>query len=235
MPKKNLKKQKPRKDKKKLILLGVFFLVIFSVVLFDEAYDFTSRFEVGGIRHYIDAAGFWGPILFMVVMAIAIVISPIPSLPLAAAAGVVWGPFLATIYSVIGAEIGAVFAFLIARKLGRGFVMKIFKKNVIVCLNCKETYLFYLVLVARLFPFFQFDIISYGAGLTNMRLKNFALATLIGMVPMTFLFTTLGESVVIGSSFALIATVLVIIGFFVVPIAIEKHNFLGLRGKIIIK
>lgn len=233
MSKKNSKKL--QKDKSKLILLGAFFLIILSFVLLDKTYNFMSHFEVDGIRHYIDAAGLWGPVLYMATMTLAIIITPIPSLPLAAAAGVVWGPVLATVYSVIGAEIGAVIAFLIARKLGRGLVEKIFRKSIIVCLNCKEKYLFYLVLVARLFPFFQFDIISYGAGLTNMKLRNFAIATFIGMIPMTYAFATLGESIVVGSSLAAVATILVIVGFFVVPIVIEKYNFLWLRGKIVIK
>ena len=92
------------------------------------------------------------------------------------------------------------------------------------------------MLIARLFPFFQFDIISYGAGLTNMKLRNFAIASFIGMLPMTYVFASLGESFVVGNGvIGIIATLLIIAGFFVVPILIEKHNFLWLKGKIVLK
>ena len=45
-------------------------------------------------------------------------------------------------------------------------------------------------------PVFSFDIVSYGAGLTKMSLKAFALATLVGMAAPTFAFTYLGSAVV---------------------------------------
>jgi len=52
-------------------------------------------------------------------MAAAIVVSPIPSAPLAFAGGLFFGPTLGTLYSVVGATVGAGAAFLIARGLGR--------------------------------------------------------------------------------------------------------------------
>jgi len=214
-----------------LIIVGIILVYIF----FNSIYDFNSHFDVNSIKHYINIAGFWSPLVYMVTMAIAIVISPIPSMPLAAAAGVVWGPVVATIYSVIGAEVGAILAFLIARSLGKGFVEKHFKRQIKICYRCSESYLFWIVLISRLFPFFHFDIISYGSGLTNMRLKSFAIATFFGMIPMTFLFAYLGNSLVFGKTIVVIASLVVIAGFFVVPLIIEKYNFLGLKGKIILK
>ena len=52
------------------------------------------------------------------------------------------------------------------------------------------------MVVARLLPIFSFDIVSYGAGLTKMCLRAFALATFVGMVPPTFALTYLGRAVV---------------------------------------
>jgi uncharacterized membrane protein YdjX (TVP38/TMEM64 family) len=49
------------------------------------------------------------------------------------------------------------------------------------------------VVLARLLPFTAFDLLSYAAGLTPMRLVPFLAATAIGMTPATFLMAWLGD------------------------------------------
>ena len=49
------------------------------------------------------------------------------------------------------------------------------------------------VLLARLLPFTAFDLLSYAAGLTRMRLGPFIVATAIGMTPATFLMAWAGD------------------------------------------
>ena len=60
---------------------------------------------------------------------------------------------------------------------------------------------FFVVLMLRLIPLFPFDIISYGAGLTSIKYKDFLLATIIGTIPGILVFTNIGaQSVNIGSN-----------------------------------
>lgn len=127
-------------------------------------------------------------------MAIAVVISPIPSMPLDLAAGGVYGPFWGTVYAVLGAEIGAIISFSLARSLGHETIARWFKRSILLCQRCRDRQLMLFVVFARLLPMFSFDIISYGAGLTAMSLRAFALATLLGMIPPTFLFTSMGHA-----------------------------------------
>ena len=49
------------------------------------------------------------------------------------------------------------------------------------------------VLLARLLPFTAFDLLSFAAGLTPMRLLPFLVATAIGMTPATFLMAWAGD------------------------------------------
>ncbi|MDR4485810.1 MAG: VTT domain-containing protein [Nitrospirales bacterium] len=42
-------------------------------------------------------------------------------------------------------------------------------------------------------PIFSFDLISYGAGLTNMSIRVFALVALVGMIPPTLALTYAGS------------------------------------------
>ena len=52
--------------------------------------------------------GFYGPLLLIALMTLAVVFSPLPSAPVALAAGAVYGHTYGTIYIVIGAEVGAI-------------------------------------------------------------------------------------------------------------------------------
>ncbi len=48
-------------------------------------------------------------------------------------------------------------------------------------------------------PFLSFDLISYGAGLTPLKLWRFALATLLGLLPMSFLLAHFGNEFAAGN------------------------------------
>ena len=68
------------------------------------------------------------------------------------------------------------------------------------------------MLIARLVPIVSFDIISYAAGLTPMRCRNFLGATLLGMAPATFLYAYLGEQTPQYVRVLLVAFGVVIVG-----------------------
>jgi uncharacterized membrane protein YdjX (TVP38/TMEM64 family) len=53
---------------------------------------------------------------------------------------------------------------------------------------------FKLVLFVRLVPLFQYDAVNFGAGLSKIRLRDFALASFIGMAPGGFINALLGSS-----------------------------------------
>jgi uncharacterized membrane protein YdjX (TVP38/TMEM64 family) len=133
-----------------------------------------------------------------------VMIPPIPNLPLVLAAGAAFGPFDGALYSVIGAEIGAIACFLVARALRRETLSRVMKTEATFGQMCTDHQLMGMVFFARLIPIFSFEV-SFGAGLTNISLKTFALATLLGIAPPTFAFTYLGSSMA-SAQWLLIAT-----------------------------
>ena len=175
--------------------------------------DYERYLSPTVLMDWLRDAGPLAPLLLIGSMACAVVIPPIPSLPLDLAAGAVFGPFYGALYAIIGAEIGAIGCFLIARVLGRDALSKLLKVETVFCQMCTDHQLMGLMFFARLIPVFSFDVVSYGAGLTNISLKTFALATLVGMAPPTFAFTYLGSSV-ISAQWPLIAAGLVMVAFF---------------------
>ncbi len=161
--------------------------------------DMTSYFSSEHIQQWLSKSGSFAPLVYMMVMATAVVFSPIPSLPLDIAAGAYFGPILGTVYSVIGALGGAVVSFLIARYLGRESVERVLGGHVNFCSSCSDKLLTKIVFISRLLPVVSFDVISYGAGLTKMSLRKFALATGVSMVSLTFIYNYSGAFLVFGT------------------------------------
>lgn len=176
------------------------------------------------IVQWLSDAGPLAPLLLIVSMAAAVVIPPIPSLPLDLAAGAAFGPFFGTLYAVLGAELGAIGAFLIARAVGREALSRYLKADAVFCQMCTDHQLMGLMFFARLIPVFSFDVVSYGAGLTNVSLKTFALATLLGMIPPTFAFTYLGSSVVSAQWPLIAAGILMVLFFLLMPRLLARHR-----------
>lgn len=150
------------------------------------------------LERWIDAAGLWGPLLIVILMMTAIVASPIPSAPIALAAGAAYGHVLGTTLVVIGAELGALVAFLLARKLGRKFVERHLGQKLNDGFLGSQNALTLMVFGSRLLPFLSFDMISYAAGLSKLHLWRFAAATLTGIVPASFLLAHLGSEAMNG-------------------------------------
>jgi uncharacterized membrane protein YdjX (TVP38/TMEM64 family) len=120
-------------------------------------------------------AGLWGPILVVALMTLAVVASPIPSAPIALAAGAAYGHLWGTVQVVIGAELGALIAFGLARVLGHDVLRRVFGDRVDGGLLGSQTALTATVFASRLMPFVSFDMISYAAGLSRLHAWRFAL------------------------------------------------------------
>ncbi len=163
----------------------------------------------------------------MALMALAVVISPIPSLPLDVAAGAFFGPFLGTVYSVAGALSGAVISFMISRLSGRQFIERFLGGHINFCTACSDKVLTKIVFLSRLLPVVSFDVISYGAGLTKMTLKKFSLATFLGMIPLTFIYNYFGSVIVFGKSVTVFLGIALVILFFLVPRWLERKGFMA--------
>lgn len=179
----------------------ILFALIISALVVQKTLGFSSLIpDRNDIENWVDAAGVLGPILVVVLMAAAIVASPIPSAPIALAAGAAYGHTFGTVLVLLGAEIGAIAAFLIARVLGRPFVERHFGDKLASGLLGSQNMLTFLVFGSRLLPFLSFDMISYAAGLSKLNLWRFAVATLAGIIPASFLLAHLGSEAMNGNA-----------------------------------
>lgn len=179
---------KPRLALALLVLLGL----VAAYGLLDAAGLLDRILDGHWLRRQALALGVRGPLLIIGLMALSIVINPIPSAPIALAAGAAFGHVWGTLYVVLGAESGALIAFAIARLLGRDLLRRLLGERVVLGWLGSQNTLAGLVFVSRLVPFISFDLVSYGAGLTPISAWRFALATLLGLIPASFLLAHFG-------------------------------------------
>lgn len=186
-------------------------------------------FSPEGFKRVINQAGFLGPLVYIGLLTVSVVISPIPSAPLAMVAGAIWGPVLAGIYSVIGGFLGGVIAYFIGYSLGRSAVKVLTGKAVYFSKRRGEVFLGWIIFVTRLLPVLSFDLISYGAGITGLSFPIYAIATLFGMIPSTFLLTYLGSAFTVGLPLGIALSVVFLVVLVGLPWAIQRYNWFEMK------
>lgn len=207
-------------------------IVIFGVLITMMIVAYFILAEIGAIefirdgialKQWIIGLGLAGPLLIIALMALAIIMSPIPSAPIALTAGAVYGHTAGTIYVLIGAELGAIFAFYIARLLGIDLLQKWFGGRLATGMLGSQNTLMGIVFISRLLPFVSFDIVSYAAGLTSLSFLRFAIATLTGIIPASFLLAHFGSEMASAESERIAFAILALGLLTLIPVAIKTH------------
>lgn len=201
----------------KYILSGIAIITLLFVILKILNLDIDSK----DIQTYVNSFGKLAPIIYIIIFAL-VPLTLFPDSIIAIAGGLIFGLVKGYIYTAIGAILGATLSFYISRKLGRNFVKKLTKEkldNIEEMINSNG---FFIIFMLRLIPLFPFDIISYGAGLTSVKYKDFILATFLGTIPGILVFTNIGaQSVNMGSgSFYVSIGALVLL--FIISMVLKK-------------
>jgi uncharacterized membrane protein YdjX (TVP38/TMEM64 family) len=160
------------------------------------------------LQAWVARLGPWGPVAIVGMMLVAILISPIPSAPIALAAGAAYGHGWGALYVLLGAQVGAMLAFAVARLVGHETVHRWFGQRLSLGLIGNQNTLMAIVFVSRLLPFISFDIVSYAAGLTLLSTWRFALATLAGIAPSSFLLAHFGTEIGSGEGGRILGSLL---------------------------
>jgi len=179
------------KDKIKIVLL-VSILVI-SLIFFKNIAAFYESME----SQLLSLGYFHGSLVFIGFMVLCVMLTPIPYSQFAVVAGAVFGPWLGLIITLFSATLGAVLAFWIGRKFLHNFFFKKFNKNRIYrkILEDEHHAVLKYIFISRLMPQAPFDIVSYFSGITTIKTYKFALVTLLGVLPLTFVLVFFGNYV----------------------------------------
>jgi uncharacterized membrane protein YdjX (TVP38/TMEM64 family) len=142
--------------------------------------------------------GLWyGPLVLIGLYAAGCVFA-LPASIFVIAAGVIWGWKLGAVYAIIGGFLGAMAAYYVGRFLGEGLLDKFGSVGRAVRRQV-ESAGFTSMLIVRLIPGPPFAVWNYAAGVARMRFRDYALATLIGIIPSHIVFTYCADSLVNGT------------------------------------
>jgi uncharacterized membrane protein YdjX (TVP38/TMEM64 family) len=152
---------------------------------------YRKQFDINAIQSWLDSAGIFAPLIFILVYAIATVLF-LPGSVITLAGGALFGPVLGTLYNLTGATLGATLAFLLSRYLAADWVRKKAhgKLDQLIAGVEKEGWKF--IAFVRLVPLFPFNMLNYALGLTRISLLQFVLASFIFMLPGGAAYTYLG-------------------------------------------
>lgn len=174
------------------------------------------------IRAWILSFGWAAPVLFILIYTIRPLIL-FPASILSLAGGLTFGPVWGTVYTIVGATMGAVLSFGLARFLGEKFVRKRLKeKGSKIEMQLQQKGFMY-ILLFRLIPIFPFDLVSYAAGVSKIKFTAFLLGTLLGMIPGTFAYNFLGSSFLEGKTSYIIIAAVVFVLVTLIPFVLKKR------------
>ena len=175
----------------------------------------------------------WAAPIFIGIYATATALA-VPGTILTLAGGAVFGFWWGTLYNFIAANIGANAAFLIARSLGGDAVRRLIGKDSKVLNKLDdivEQHGFRGLLTLRLIPLAPFNALNFGSGLMALKWRTYAIATLVGILPGTAIYTFFADSILQGSQEAssaawlrvlLAGLLLVLLSF--LPTILKKMN-----------
>lgn len=176
-----------------LLVLGIYFFVPVVKINVNQAVFILQNVDVDLARDYILGFGIWAPVVSFLLMILQSIAAPLPAFIITFANAGLFGWVNGAILSWTSSMVGAVLCFYIAKFFGRGVVEKLTSKYALESLDAFfERYGKYAILVARLLPFISFDIVSYGAGLTSMSFWSFFVATGVGQLPATIIYSYIG-------------------------------------------
>lgn len=180
------------KNKKNVFKL-IFLIILVAIVAFLlNKYNFLKGLGPNELKEYIQGKGAMAPIIYVVIL-ILLPLLLFPDSVLVIAGGMVFGLWGGVVLTSIGSLLGGIISFVISKALGKGVVKKIIKRDIVIFENKDTKSAFFLILILRLIPLFPFKIVSYSAGLTDMKLRDFSLATVIGSLPGIIVYTNLGD------------------------------------------
>lgn len=178
---------------------------------------FLNRNQLDGaaLEHWVASAGAAGPLLFMLIYALATVLF-LPGSVITLAGGALFGPVWGTLYNLTGATLGAALAFLAARYFAhgrayavggqdarsrathgraageQGWVERRTGSRLHQLVTGVEQQGWRFVAFVRLVPLFPFNLLNYALGMTRIRFVSYVVTSYITMLPGALAYTYLG-------------------------------------------
>lgn len=173
--------------------IGILLLTIICIVVTGGAIYLLGGIEPTQIQAWLKSVGIWAPIAYIALYVVATVLV-LPSTALNLTGGAIFGPWLGTVWTSLGAILAAIVAFAFTRTVGREAIAKrLAGRWQAMDAEMRQGGLFYMFAI-RLVPIMPYGLVNFAAGLTSISFKDYLLGTVIGTVPSVLPFVLLGSS-----------------------------------------
>ena len=173
-------------------VLAYFFIPAVNQI-FNKIFVMFASGDFSEVKQFISSYGVYAAVISFALMVLQSIVAPLPAFMLTFANANLFGWWQGAILSWSSAMAGAAVCFYIARILGRDVAERLTSKTGLKQIdNFFEKYGNNTILICRLLPFVSFDYVSYAAGLTSMSFWDFFIATGIGQLPATIVYSYVG-------------------------------------------
>jgi len=218
---------------RRVFIKGAIFALIIGLVFFLSRYG-PQPFSVMGpsgenigklftrrrkLARFLVSLGPYSSAIFILLQALQVIISPIPGELTGAVGGYVYGVSFGFLFSTVGLTLGSWAAFEIADILGKPFIERFMRRDILDKFNFISTNTGAVIcFLLFLLPGFPKDVLCYVLGLTGMRLSTFLIVSTLGRMPGTYMLTIQGASLrsqhyATAVLVAVISAVLVVLGY----------------------
>ena len=174
-------------------ILAVAFVAFFAFGLDDYVNFATLKTHRATLTAFVQDHAFWSAVAFVALYAVAIAVSLPGGAVLTIAGGFLFGTLFATVYVVVGASVGATLLFLAARTaIGESLRARTGSALARMETGFRENAFSYLLFL-RLIPVFPFWLVNLVPAFLNVPLKTYVVATVIGIVPGSFVYASVGN------------------------------------------
>ena len=202
-----------QKQKKWIVGVGLLLFLILSALVCWYAGRPLIQFakEPERFRAWVDSQGIWGPLLFLGMIVLQIVVAIIPGEPLEIAAGYAFGAVEGTLLCLLGAFAGRLAVFLLVRCYGTKAVELFFPKEKFQSLRFlqNERRLTFWVFFLFFLPGTPKDLLCYIVGLTKLPLASWLIISATAPLPSIITSTVGGDALGMGD-YAFAAAVFII-------------------------
>lgn len=176
-----------------IAVVALYFLYAPFRAFLKEVFRVFATGDFQKLKDFVASYGPYAAAISFLLMVLQSVVAPLPAFLITFANAALFGFWKGALLSWSSAMVGAALCFFIARSLGREAVEKLTSKGALKNIDDffkrhgKQS-----ILIARLLPFISFDIVSYAAGLSSVSFLGFWVATGLGQLPATLVYSYIG-------------------------------------------
>lgn len=207
-----------------LLAIVVIVAAVFIVIYVHRSGIITPM----ALRELVAGYGVYAPLVYVFVYAGGVMFA-LPGVAFTLTGGVLFGPLIGMVATVVGASIGATGSFLLVRLFRRGdkterapATNRWHQKLALYDARLTRSG-FLTVLILRLTPIVPFSALNYALGFTSVRTRDYIFATVLGIVPGTFAFVYFGDAITMLKPLHIVGALVLVGGVVLLGRYLQRH------------